>query len=245
MRLIGIDTSTRATGICLWTDGKEETSRIVEQEKTRAEEMLPQMARMLGGRESFEEVDAIAAAVGPGSFTGLRIGVTIAKTMAQFMGKKLCGVSTLDALAVSERSYPARTLIVPVIDARADRVFAAVYDGQGLSAEDPGAARLLPEGLYTEKQLAEELGKLAAREDAEVCFVGEIGRHARLLSEPLAGVIGRRAFAGEFHTSPVKAVCAIAEKRLLRGEEDSVLDLAPNYLRKSQAEIDRSAKCQR
>lgn len=75
---------------------------------------------------SIDEIDEIVCVKGPGSFTGLRIGVTIAKTMAYFKNIKLCSTSSLDVMASSVHG----DIIVPIIDARRGYVYGAIYDGE-------------------------------------------------------------------------------------------------------------------
>lgn len=252
MRILAIDTSTKASGLCLLYAGKQEACHIVEQERTRAENLLPEMATLFRSQNSsFDQVDAIAVAVGPGSFTGLRIGVTVAKTLAQFSGKAICGISTLEALAegarqdrtaefqpgneqansgtaffATERAYT-ETLIIPVVDARADRIFAAGF----LQKEE-----VLPRGLMTERVLCERVASLIREYGiTALLFVGA-GAHAH---KAMMQNFSIPVFIAEglFTKSPVQWVAKLAEKRLADGEGDSVLDLKPQYLRKSQAEL--------
>lgn len=85
--------------------------------------MIETLLNLLGMK--VEDIDKFVISKGPGSFTGLRIGMTIAKTLAQATGKDLIAISTL--LALANNSSSAR-LKVPMIDARGNRVYAAVYD---------------------------------------------------------------------------------------------------------------------
>ncbi|MDY3052186.1 MAG: tRNA (adenosine(37)-N6)-threonylcarbamoyltransferase complex dimerization subunit type 1 TsaB [Ndongobacter sp.] len=238
MRIIGIDTSTKATGVALYSENRLEGCTIVEQERTRAEELLPVLEEQLNAAGlEFDEINAIAVAVGPGSFTGLRIGVTIAKTLAQFSGKRLVGISTLRALSESGEDFDmAKMLRCPVIDARADRIFAACYSGVGAPVEE-----LIPEGLYTERDFRTRVEELrSTRPEQGICWLGQgMERHRALLEGWSCPV--KEATGAATH-SPVAAVCRLAQERLSAGASDSPLDLAPNYLRKSQAEMDQGKR---
>lgn len=237
MRVIGIDTSTQATGLCCIRfdasgDFTVEGHRVIDQARTRAEAMLPSLSEMLSSAGlRLTDADAIAIAVGPGSFTGLRIGVTIAKTMAQFADKALYGVSTLEAMAFGHRTG---RIICPIIDARADRIFSAAY----LSA-DARPKLLIPEGLYYESDLEASLNKLTHEHpDAALCFIGAgMKRHESLI----CAFDGRcTRIEGAQGASPVLAAARIAALRHAEGDADDCFTLSPNYLRKSQAEMDRS-----
>lgn len=240
-RLIGADTSTRATGVAIAETGKPLRTTVVEQDRLRAEELLSVMDALC--RESglqAADADAFVVGIGPGSFTGLRIGVTMMKTMAQFTNRPILGVSTLQALAHAAHVQHHAHLFVPVIDARANRLFASVYRTE----PDGSLQSILPEDLYTEEQLQnflhreQELFEKGQEEIPFICWAGAgIARHSALsdafssqkcvvLSDPAA-------------SSPIAAMMDIAAARFARGESDDVLRLVPNYQRKSQAELDR------
>lgn len=251
MRILAIDTSTKASGLCLLCAGEQEACHIVEQERTRAENLLPEMAALFQRQNiTFNQVDAVAVAIGPGSFTGLRIGVTVAKTLAQFSGKSLCGISTLEALAAGAwdettvfraANEPAadaipytpvekelcKMLIIPIVDARADRIFAAGF----LQNKE-----VLAQGLMTERVLRERVETLVQKHALQaLLFVGAgMGAHDALLCGFSIPVF---IAEGLFTKSPVQWIARLAEKRLEAAKSDSALDLKPQYLRKSQAEL--------
>ena len=94
------------------------------------EHLLPLVDRLLSGLGiTLQEIDAFAVAVGPGSFTSLRVGMATAKAFAQALGKPLAGVPTLDALAGGLHGTPG--LVCPVLTARAEEVYAAFYVSAG------------------------------------------------------------------------------------------------------------------
>ena len=136
MRLLAFDTATSATVVGLWPDPLE---KIVEArddptsgERPRHTEALIGYARALLDRSglAFADLDRIAVGVGPGSFTGLRIGVATARALAQATDVPLAPVSTLRALSVLREEPPEYgTVVLPVIDARRGEVFVAAYRG--------------------------------------------------------------------------------------------------------------------
>lgn len=252
MRILGIDTSTKATGLCVFSFQEEreipreeilnksfgqiEAIEIIIQERTRAEKMLPQMDQMLQELDlDFEQdIDAIAIGLGPGSFTGLRIGITVAKTLAQVSKKRLVGISNL--LALSYGWEKKNHLIVPIVDARANRIYAAAY--RQSEEEDRGLKKLLDENLYYEEDLGPLLNRLVEDQGlSSIFFVGQgVHKHEKLYDYLSVNYeIGQ----GDEVKSAVAELCRLAGLRCQKGDFDSPLDIKPNYLRKSQAEMQR------
>lgn len=130
MNLLGIDTSTAASAACvLRSDGEafevEPAVEALEAPPAHARELMPAVARCLESAElDYSELDAVAVGIGPGAFTGLRVGVTSARALAQAHGLELRAVSSLAALA---RGIESRQSL-PLIDARRGELFAALYE---------------------------------------------------------------------------------------------------------------------
>ena len=117
MKILACDTSNRACSVCLWEDGKLIDKRFRNDGLTHSQTFMPQMHDLMEkNRSTYEELDALACTVGPGSFTGIRIGVSAVKTMAMVLEKPAIPVSSLEAMAFSFREEDA--LIVPLIDCR-------------------------------------------------------------------------------------------------------------------------------
>jgi tRNA threonylcarbamoyladenosine biosynthesis protein TsaB len=142
VNVLGLDTSTSGVAVCvLRSDGREfevapDPRRLLERPR-HAAELMPAIARAIGESGlQWGELDAIGVGIGPGSFTGLRIGVATARALASANGLELRPVSSLAALAEGIDS-PRR---LPLIDARRGEVFAALYEG-GERAWAPFAAR--------------------------------------------------------------------------------------------------------
>ena len=135
MTLIGFDTSMPVTTACVIPDGGEPVgtpppapARLMAAPQHSAE-LLPLLAGLLDrAGTGWDEVRAIAVGVGPGTFTGLRIGVATARGLAQGLGVPLHPVSSLEALAagLAAHASPGRPL-VPLIDAKRRQVFASLY----------------------------------------------------------------------------------------------------------------------
>jgi len=135
MKVLALDTCTRAGSVALLRDGALVGSYVLDVTSTHSERLLPAVDRLLADAGwRIEDVDLIACAKGPGSFTGLRIGLSTAKGLAFAVDKPLVGVNSLEAMALGF-GFGA-TPICPMIDARKQQVFAALFapDGRGAIA---------------------------------------------------------------------------------------------------------------
>jgi tRNA threonylcarbamoyladenosine biosynthesis protein TsaB len=181
--------------------------------------LAPAVGRALhqaGWRAS--DVQAVAVSRGPGSFTGLRIGVATALAWARALRIPLAAVSTLEALA---EGLEARGLVCPVLDARRGEVAGALFERSGTTE------RLLDDLVAPVETL---IAALPA--DRPILFAGDaVGRHASALrAHPHA------SFAPPERWSPRAAVAgALAWRRLRRGERDDLYHLAPVYARGAAA----------
>jgi tRNA threonylcarbamoyladenosine biosynthesis protein TsaB len=147
--LLGFDTATPATAVALLDDARPGAAAqrrhepAAGQRPGHAAQLLALAAALLGGEGlTFADVDRIAVGIGPGTFTGLRIGVATARALAQSTGAELVGVSSLRALAAEAQPLAAAgTGVLAVIDARRGEAFAAGWrDGRWLAVGD-GALR--------------------------------------------------------------------------------------------------------
>lgn len=126
MKLLLIDTSNQPLSVAL-TDGNDVLAEITNNTKTNHSVQLMPMIQRLFNESSMSknDLDGIVVAEGPGSYTGLRIGVTTAKTLAYALNCKLYGVSSLKALAATINEN--NKLLVPIFDARREAVYAGIY----------------------------------------------------------------------------------------------------------------------
>lgn len=120
-----LNTSSKLFNAAIVKDGKALDSICKCYDKGLSKEALYEITKLIERcKITINDIDEIMCVKGPGSFTGLRIGVTIAKTMAYFLNKKLYSVSSLEAMATSVKG----DVIVPIIDARRGYVYGAIYD---------------------------------------------------------------------------------------------------------------------
>lgn len=222
--VLGIDTATSQVAVALG-DGE---GLVASFESTRgrrhAETLAPAVqfvCRQAG--VGLREVSVIACDVGPGLFTGLRVGVATAKAMAQALRVPVVDSSSLDLLALPARH--ARRLLVPIVDARRGEVFSALY-----RPVPGGVQRITPYRLGPPDHLASEL---VARD--EECLL--LGDGARRYSGNLV-CDAKIELAGPEHAHPsVGALVELAHGRFVREEFLQPSELEPLYLRKPDVAI--------
>ena len=218
MRVLAVDTSTMAGGVALLEDARVVGESLLDVRTTHSERLMVAVDRALtDARWAPETLDGFAVAVGPGSFTGLRIGLATVKGLAFALGRPIAAVPTLDAMAAGH-AWASRPVCATLI-ARKDEVFACLYrwDGEAMQREWD--------------YLALSPAALAARLTEPVIGVGD---GAALVDSPwLTPVLPVRR-------GPSAAVVGwLGEERLRRGDTVGPADLVPLYLRPSEAELRR------
>ncbi|MFN2503762.1 MAG: tRNA (adenosine(37)-N6)-threonylcarbamoyltransferase complex dimerization subunit type 1 TsaB [Acidimicrobiales bacterium] len=224
MLILGIETSTLQVGCAIGGHEGVLASFHAARRRRHVETLVPAI-RFTCEQAGVElsELGAVAVDVGPGLFSGLRVGVVTAKTMAQALRLPVIGITSLDLLAFPVRH--SSRLIVPSIDARRGELYYAFY------RQVPGGVQCLS-GYHLGKpsDLASEL--LARGEDVLMVGDGPV-RYADELSDVAWGEMGGPATA----YPSASAVVELAHPRALREEFVSPSELEPMYLRKTDAEI--------
>ncbi|MHB1710188.1 MAG: tRNA (adenosine(37)-N6)-threonylcarbamoyltransferase complex dimerization subunit type 1 TsaB, partial [Acidimicrobiales bacterium] len=176
MNLLAIESATNLVGAAVITSGGSCVERTHQGGRRHAELLAPVIAEVcaLSGL-TVQDLDTIAVDVGPGLFTGLRVGVSTAKALAQGLGLGVLAISSLDVLAAGAHAEagpdPVHTIVV-AIDARRGELFAATYrfgaemqaghvEKTRDTASDPLPARPAPPGLVTPEELVESLSAWA------------------------------------------------------------------------------------
>jgi tRNA threonylcarbamoyladenosine biosynthesis protein TsaB len=224
MIVLGIETSTPQTSVALGS----ETAIVASTRLTgraRQDAVVPAIEHLLRwtGLE-LSAVGGVVVGLGPGLFTGLRVGVEAGKSLAQVLGVPIVGIASLDALAFGVR-HTGR-LIGAVIDARRGEIFYALYR--------PVPGGVVREGSY---QVAPP-DHLAADLEARGEEVLLAGNGAILYRRELEEAGGRLEFASAASAHPqAESLVELAIPRLLREEHDRLFDVVPLYLRRSDAEI--------
>ena len=230
MLILALDTSTSSGSIALVRDGRTLALSTTPKVGTHSKWLMPSISALMddAGAE-LAEVDCIAIINGPGSFTGLRIGVSIVKGLAWALSKPVVSVSSLKALAYNLSG--SGSLVCPVIDARKDEVYAALY-----RFGPDGPESLVPDMALAPELLVERLAGF----DGPIEFCGNA---LNTYKELFARVKGASFAAEELWTVDASNVALIAS---MDGAPDpsALIDpsaLTPLYHRKSEAEL-KSAK---
>ncbi len=228
MLILALESSAKSASVALMQDEAVLAQYNQCNGLTHSRTLLPMVEDMLKNTDmKIADVDAIAVAHGPGSFTGIRIGVSTVKGLAWAADKKCVGVSTLGAMAW--HGVAAGGLICPVMDARRSQVYNALFE-----IKDGEPARLCADRAIALAELAEELKAL----DREAWLVGD---GAKISYDYLtaAGIKCRMAPQNLMYQSAWGVGMAA-----LKEEPGTADDLLPVYLRLSQAERERQERMQ-
>ena len=227
MLILGLDTSTHAGGLALAEPGKLHAESNLHLSRTHTERLLPGIRQMLeqtGTR--LEQLDAVAVTTGPGSFTGLRIGLATAKTLALVTGKPLVGISTLDVLAGNLACVDG--LVCAILDARRGEVYTACY------RRERGA-----DATRVTDYLTLSPGDLVRRFQEPVFLVGDgvwtYGERLRQESDQEVTLAPL-----ELNVPRASVLCRLGMAVLARGGAVKPADLQALYLRPSDAERNRA-----
>jgi tRNA threonylcarbamoyladenosine biosynthesis protein TsaB len=223
MKILGIDTATPYLALGI-VENQEVLSELrFNAGQTHAQILLPNIDRVLKEASlKLEELDGIAISIGPGSFTGLRIGLATAKGLCFALSKPLISVPTLDGLVYSQKS-PSYAL-VPILDAKKNEVYSAVYhsrDGRIMRVSDYWVT---------------SIEKLVAKIPEEVIFLG-LG--LEVFKENLSKLCGEKAhFLEEERNLPSgTAIAFLGLEKFKRSEFEDLDKVEPLYLRSSEQEL--------
>ena len=224
MNILAIDTSAVTASAAVMRDGVIAGQVSFTNGLTHSQTIMPMVDYVLKGAGlSATDIDLFAVSNGPGSFTGLRIGVGTAKGLAYACNKACVGVSTLLALAHNIASTD--RLIVPIMDARRSQVYTAAYRYSGEKIVEV----TVPTAMGIEE--------LCSGLTGEVIFVGD---GVATYRDRIAGLMGERAFfaPAQLCLQSAASVCAAA----INAEPVSPQELSVIYLRKPQAERERDER---
>jgi tRNA threonylcarbamoyladenosine biosynthesis protein TsaB len=230
MLILAIDTSGQSGGITVAEAGENEF-RVIESAPiaggTFSAQLVPTLAALLNKHGySATDLGGFAAASGPGSFTGLRVGLSAIKGLAEALKKPIAVVSVLEALAALA---PHTGKIAAALDAGRSEVFLGIYEVEAASTGH-SSARMFSEELVSQPAFVEKL-----RLERPVALVTS--------DRSIAEVAGETDVAVQLVSRPgSEAVARIGAGKLLAGETVAVEALDANYLRRSDAEIFFKAK---
>jgi tRNA threonylcarbamoyladenosine biosynthesis protein TsaB len=251
MIVLGFDTSTASTAAALrladasTTQARDDPPTGAHPgHATRLLEMSHELLAAAG--VSLSEIDRVAVGVGPGTFTGLRVGVATARGLAQSLSAELVGVSSLQALAAvalaaeqrsESRSEPEPEALLAVIDARRGEVFAAAYEhGDPDEPDEPGAPReLAPARALAPERVASVVAEVEAARGAPRRWLAVGDGALRYRSQLQSAGIATPPDSSPLHLISAAAVCELAARVPARSV--SLHQLVPDYRRRPDAEL--------
>ena len=242
MRVLAIDSSGLTATVAIVEDDQTIAEYTTNYKKTHSQTLLPmidEMVRMVDA--DLKEIDAIAVAGGPGSFTGLRIGSATAKGLGLALDKPLIHVPTVDAMAYS--MYGCEDIICPIMDARRKQVYTGLYsfshkkNGDGGLYDEPVFQVLRMQMAVPVEELIRHLNVYRRR----VVFLGDgVPVYKEMLAE---GLKVPYSFAPSFmNRQRAVAVGALGIRYYEAGRYEAAAEFKPEYLRKSQAERERAER---
>lgn len=234
MKLLSLECSAGPASVAVSEDGQILAEFYANVKLTHSETLLPMVQNALSAaRLEMGEIDGFAVACGPGSFTGVRIGVAALKGMAWAAGKPCAAVSSLEGMALLLSGC--RGVIVAAMDARCKQVYNALFYADG-----EGVRRLCPDRALMLEELSAELDTLAAETyaDTDFFFCGD----GAALAFDATGVARKHFAPPHLRYQRASGVALAAERLFASGEVVPAERLMPFYLRLPQAERELRAK---
>ena len=224
MKILAVDSSAKVAAVAVCTREKVLAQTVLDTGLTHSQTLMPVCAALLQNSGiDLHEIDAFAVSAGPGSFTGLRIGMAAVKGMAYALDKPCYPVSTLEALAYNLIGFDG--VACPVMDARRHQVYNALFS---LSRDNPD--RLCEDRAISISQLADELADIQQTvwlcgDGAQLCYETMPGRSGNIRLAPAAVRFQKAS--------------GVAAAAFDKGQAVSARELIPHYLRLPQAERER------
>ncbi|MBR4641633.1 MAG: tRNA (adenosine(37)-N6)-threonylcarbamoyltransferase complex dimerization subunit type 1 TsaB [Selenomonadaceae bacterium] len=211
LKILGIETSTRAASVAVIFEGKILAESLRESPQSFSETLMPQVEEVIKISGAFKNLDAVAVSIGPGSFTGLRIGLATAKALAYAWGIKIIGVPTLQALSYN---FP-NAKVLPLIDAQKNRAYCQLFEN------------FLPLSDLEVKPIDEAIANLE-KVDGKIFLCGDVLHKIKI---PLPPNVRLAPPNLKMPRASSVALCAEDLKKF-----DNVMNLEPLYVRRSEAE---------
>ena len=226
MLILAVDTSTQAGSLAVLRDTRVVGEVSTWVEETYSSRMFRHLEFLLSELQlQLQQIELFAVAAGPGSFTGLRVGLTAVKGWAEVYGRPIAAVSGLEAIAAQAKAQEA--LLVPVLDARRGQIYAGVYERRGQHLGRRGDEVVMAPAEFL--QLLR--GEAAEAPPAFVTPTPEV------LDEPVAQSVFRGRVIEAVSTVLAPIIGQLGFARAQRGELVDALTLDANYVRRSDAEL--------
>ena len=225
MSILAIDTATQVSSVAVLKEGRLLAELTMQGKLTHSETLLPHIEQVLKmAAVAKEELTGIAVSNGPGSFTGLRIGLAAAKAMSYVLGIPLVGVSTLQALAYQLPAPGIRVMCL--LDAQKGNAYVESYrwENNSLQVVDSVQVAKITDIVAACANMSEQVILLGDAVQKKVA--GKLELPANVSVAPPHIVMPRAA-----------CVAMLGQAKLMAGETDNVMDLEPVYIRRSEAEV--------
>lgn len=223
MKLLALDTSSMTATVALLDDDKLIGEYTLNHKKNHSQKLMPMIEELINSCDlTPKDIDVFAVSLGPGSFTGLRIGIATITTMAQALNKIVVGVPTLEALAFN--LFNTQGLVCPIIDAQRDLVYTGLYqwiDGHIIEVIEQQVLHI-DELIYRLKE-----------EEEKIIFVGDaLEKFHDILKHNLGE---------QFNVPPkrflIPSASSVGEAAKVKIQNGLASDMTPIYMRKSAAEV--------
>jgi Inactive homolog of metal-dependent proteases, putative molecular chaperone len=233
MKLLAVDTSTSVESVAVLDGGELLSERVVVVRETHNRRLLATIDRTISDAGvSLKDIETFAVGVGPGSFTGIRIGITTIKALAWSLGKPVVGISSLDALA-APFSF-GKVHICPMIDARKREVYYAFYEADGSGDFRRESMYKVGAPSIVEHEIVEKgIKEIVLCGDGWKIYKGHFFQslNCRIVDPPEV-----------FHSIRASFIGMLAWKHLSSGiSPSSPFELVPFYVRPSEAELKRGS----
>lgn len=224
MKILGIDTSSMAASVAVIEDNTLICEYTINTKKTHSQKLMPMIENMLKLSDlSVKDIDAVAICVGPGSFTGLRIGMATAKAIAHVNDVPVIGVNSLEILAANMNLCDKK--ICSILDAQRNQVYTGKY-----SYVDGKLVALGEIGIVPIVELLEEI----KNSDEDYILVGEA---VYKYEEQIAEIANIQVPAASNNVTKAGSLCSVAKVKFDdKVDVHTCYDINPLYIRKSQAE---------
>jgi tRNA threonylcarbamoyladenosine biosynthesis protein TsaB len=235
--MVAFETATETVGVAVRVAGGLEAEFALTGRRRHVETLTPALDHLLGQVGlTPRDLDVVAVDVGPGLFTGLRVGVAAAKGLAQALGIGVVGATSLEILTAGAAAAGHRGPVLACIDARRGEVFASVRNPTSATAP---SGELVGAGLFAPGELVAALDRLGGRE------VLAVGDGAIRYADTLASVPGVVVLTSALSSPPPRALLDLASARLDAGESpDEPGSVVPLYMREADAKsnFERAAR---
>lgn len=237
MKILALDSSGMVASVALLDEQQLIGEYTINYKKTHSQTLLPMLEEVKQMTElNLEEIDAIAVAAGPGSFTGLRIGSATAKGLGLALSKPLISVPTLEGLAY--QYYGSEKWICPIMDARRNQVYTGVYRFEQEESQGEITFAMKTEMPQSAMDMQELIAWLNEHVSGDVVFLGDgVPVYAKQIEE---GLNKPYTFApAHRNRQSAAALGVLAVKYFKQGKLETAAEHEPDYLRVSQAERER------